>query len=309
MCELVFFNFFVRMINMCKQNVRDKLLETIHVYIQELNKAERMVASGKLSKQSIEKLLRSGAIRDKKRFLKGIVKGNINIEKSLKKYFDIFRKEKSKQFSVDYGITISGKNAAILKQKKNPVKSNILKFLSVGRNYLKNEFKFQKFWGLTGLIKQLITPKDKIKKDFRKFLRDIVKNEKEKAIIDAIISKRHELDELRDAKKLFQTALRKNVDLRKSGLGSIQFINHGLQVGAHVSPKVLEREKQLMDYIKNAFGIKTNLMRYREKSGEYDLIDKLGKSGVDKLRRKIINQILRGKNVSLDVTTGNIEIK
>jgi len=287
---------------------RQKILETMQTYIQELNKAERMVAAGKLSKQSIEKLLKSGAIRDKRKFLKGIIKGNVNIERDLKKFYDVFQKEKTDKFLSVAGITKTGKKVAILNQTKNPIKTNVLKFLSFNRNTFKNVFKLRKFGSLAGLIKYALTPKKRIKKEFKEFLRNEINTEKEKAAIDAIISKRHELDELRDAKKIFQTAERRGVDLKQS-FGFIQFAKKGLQVGAHVSPKVLEREKQLMDYIKNAFGINTSLMKYREYSGEYDLIDKLGKSGVDKLRRKIINQLLKNKKVSVDVTTGNLKIE
>ena len=286
--------------------VKQKILETVQAYIQELNKAERMIASGKLSKHSIEKLLKSGAIRDKRKFLKGIVKGNVHIERELKKYFDVFWKEKSNEFSALAGLTSSGTKIAKLKQIKNPIKSEILKFLSNNKRTLKNEFKFQKFGGLVGLVKQVITPKDKVRKDFRNFLKNVISTEKEKATIDAIISKRHELDELRDAKKVLQTAERKGIDL-KNGFGITNFTKYGMRVGIHMTPKVLEREKQLTDYIKNAFGIKTNLMNYRDLSGEYELINKLGKSGVTKLRRKIINQLLKNKDVSVDVSTGKIE--
>lgn len=71
--------------------------------------------------------------------------------------------------------------------------------------------------------------------------------------------KRHEVDESREFNKNPQ---------------AIKFMKGKKQVGSHASPKVLENEKKLVDYTTKAYGVGDKLKQMREKTGEYDFLDK-----------------------------------
>lgn len=219
-----------------------QLLENYLEYLNELNKWEKKVQSGEMSKQDLARIRKAKIARDADSFRKGIDKGSDNIIKrahSTLKYSKKANKEGPK--------TIDSR----LKSLFNKPGSTI-------------HMPSDKYGGTFGA-------QDKINKPEKwdRLAPYVKRHEADEARYSAKQMKKHKVG----------GAISFTRDVKNAETGKTIYSR---EVGLHASPGVLKKEKELTDFTSRMYGDAKKLRQYRNKTGEYEFVKNMTNKYINK---------------------------
>lgn len=219
-----------------------QLLENYLEYLNELNKWEKKVQSGEMSKQDLARIRKAKIARDADSFRKGIDKGSDNIIKraqSTLKYSKKANKEGPK--------TIDSR----LKSLFNKPGSTI-------------HMPSDKYGGIFG-------SQDKINKPEKwdRLAPYVKRHEADEARYSTKQMKKHKVG----------GAISFTRDVKNAETGKTIYSR---EVGLHASPGVLKKEKELTDFTSRMYGDAKKLRQYRNKTGEYEFVKNMTNKYINK---------------------------